>query len=260
MEPKSKIMKNTLRNASKILLFLFLVSLTSKNSQCQAQLFKKRGQDIWERTIAYHDPYNKWNSYTGILQEITVFANNHYVQETIEINKPDDYYLSTVFQSFGIIKRGMDKGKYFFSLNGNQDVPAAIKNDFGLSEAGIIGFREQHMGHFGLPMHLKSSGMKVQRKAKVVDFEGRKCFELSFIGTPETVINKYYEGKLILYIDTKFYSMRGLKWEPARKPAYYVVFSKEIEINGVRIPHVMSCYRVENNTPLYSSINNPFKE
>lgn len=253
-------MKISGENAFKVLLTFILVCLTIKNGQNQTLESKMKGQDILEKTIAYHDPNNNWNSYKGIMYEVTVFADNYVVKETIEINKPDDFYLSTAFQEIGTIKRGMDKGKHFFSLNDDTNISEEIKKNWGLSEVGITNMKAMHTGHFGLPMHLKSIGMKIQENSNIVDFEGRRCYELTFVGMPDLVVNKSYVGKMILYIDAKSYSMRGSRWELSGIPALYVIYSEEIDINGVRIPHIMSCYNVENNIPRYTSINNPYKK
>lgn len=194
------------------------------------------------------------------MQEVTVFPSNYVVKETIKINKPDDYYLSTAFQEFGTIKRGMDKGKHFFSLNDDPNVSEEIRNSWGLSEIGLANFKEWHTNLFGLPMHLKSSGMKVQENVNIIDFENRKCYELIFVGMPDIASNKNYVGKLILYVDTKTFSMGGTRWEISGQPAFYVVYSKEIEINGIKIPHVMICYNAENDTHRFTSINYPLEK
>lgn len=242
----------------RLLIVFFLVLATTKNSVSQAQTSKLTSQDIWEKTISYHDPSGKWDTYQGKIQEVTVFPNNNVVNETIEINKPADYYLSTAFPAIGTIKRGMDKEKFFYSLNDDPNVAENIRNNWGLSESGIAMYKQFHTCHFGMPMHLKSTGMKIQENVNVVDFEGINCYELTFIGTPDQVINEIYNGKYVLYIDTKTYSLRGVKYEISGYPAMYTVRSKEIEVNGIKIPHIQSSYNVENNVFRSSSVNVPY--
>ena len=251
-------MKKSVSILCKLLLTYFVVLSASNNGYSQTQKSKLRSQDIWEKSISYHDPAGIWDSYKGKMLEVTVFANNNVVEETIEINKPEDYYLSTVFRDTRTIKRGMDKGKYFFSLNDDPNVPENIRNNWGLSESGIARYKQSHTCHFGMLMHLKSTGMKIQENVNVVDFEGRNCYELTFIGIPDQVINELYSGKWFLYIDTKSYSLRGVKREFNDYPAMYTVNSEEIEINGIKIPHIQTVYYFENNKLRCSSINMPF--
>jgi len=241
-------------------LTFFLVLSVTVHGQSQTNKSGSKSQDIWGKTISYHDPNGVWNKFKGTMHEVTVYANHDIVNERIEINNPDDYYLSTISAKIGIIKRGMDKGKYFYSFDNNFNVPDMIRKEYSLSVSSIAGFREQHIGHFGLPMHLKATGMQIQRKTKTVVFAGRKCYELTFIGRPDQVVSNYYIGKLILYIDKETWAMHGLRWEREGRPATYVIYNEEIVINGIKIPHIQSSYFVENNINRYTAVNNPQNE
>lgn len=224
---------------------------------CNAQDFKTNhtGKEILERTIKYHDPDGLWDNYKGKLFEVTVIANNYVVKETIEIDRPNDFYLSTCFQDFGTLKRGINKGKNIFSLNDKPDIPEDIKNNWGISDDGIKQFREQHYGHFGLPMVYKKSGMTIQDDVKVVDFDGRKCYALTFVGKPDLINNPYYSGEHILFVDMNNFSMRGIRWIVGEIDRY-VIFAGEVDINGIKIVHVKCAFDKDGNQ-LSSSINLP---
>ena len=213
------------------------------------------GKEILDKTIKYHDPNGLWDTYKGKLFEVTVFANNYVVKETIEIDKPNDFYLSTCFQEFGTLKRGIDKGQNIFSLNDKQDIPEGIKKNWGISDEGIKYFRELHHSHFGLPMVYKKSGMIIQDEVKIVDFDGRRCYALTFIGKPDSIINPIYEGEHILYIDMNNFSMRGIRWI-VNEIDRYAIFAGEVEINGIKIVHV-KCAFDKNGNQLSSSTNVP---
>ncbi len=227
---------------------------------CNAQEPKTdlTGKEILEKTIKYHDPNGLWDNYKGKLLEVTVFASNYVVKETIEIDKPNDFYLSTCFQDFGTLKRGIDKGKNVFSLDDKPDIPENIKENWGISDDGIKQYREQHYGHFGLPMVYKESGMTIQDDVEIVDFDGRRCYAVTFIGKPDLIINRYYTGEQILYIDMKDFSMRGLRWKMPEMEGVQI-FAGEVEINGIRIVHAKCAFDKDGNL-LGSSINLPIPE
>jgi len=224
---------------------------------CNAQDFKTdlKGKEILEKTIKYHDPQGVWDNYKGKLFEVTVFTSNYVVKETIEIDRPNDFYLSTCFQEFGTLKRGIDKGKNIFSLNDKPDIPENIKKNWGISDDGIKQFREQHYGHFGLPMVIKNSGMTIQDDVKIVDFDGRRCYAVTFIGNPDLIINSFYSGEHTLYVDMNNFSMRGMRYKFDAIDRY-VVFAGEVEINGIKIVHVKCAFDKDGNQ-LSSSINLP---
>lgn len=215
--------------------FLIPALLSMSIVYCNAQDLKTdlTGKEVLEKTIKYHDPQGVWDNYKGKLFEVTVFASNYVVKETIEIDRPNDFYLSTCFQEFGTLKRGIDKGKNIFSLNDKPDIPDEIKENWGISDDGIKQFREQHYSHFGLPMVYKKSGMTIQDDVKIVDFEGRKCYAVTFIGKPDLIINSFYSGEQILYIDMNNFSMRGMRWIVGEIDRY-VIFAGEVDINGIK--------------------------
>lgn len=227
---------------------------------CNAQDLKAdlTGKEVLEKTINYHDPQGVWDNYKGKLFEVTVFASNYVVKETIEVDRPNDFYLSTCFQEFGTLKRGIDKGKNIFSLNDKPDIPDEIKKNWGISDDGIKQFREQHYGHFGLPMVYKKSGMTIQDDVKIVDFDGRRCYAITFIGKPDLIINSFYTGEQILYIDMNNFSMRGLRWKMPETEGVQI-FAGEVDINGIKIVHVKCAFDKDGNAQ-FSSINLPVPE
>ena len=219
-----------------------------------AQQTELSSQEILEKTIKYHDPDNVWETYKGKLYEVTVlYPWNYVVKETIEIDNQNDFYLSTCFQEFGTLKRGIDKGKNIFSLNDKPEIPDEIKDNWGISNEGIKRYSAQHHGHFGLPMVLKNSGMELQKNVKNVIFEGRKCYALRFIGKPELVKNPFFEGEVILNVDCNNYAMRGLNYS-AGDISGYTIFSGEIEINGLKVVHAKIAYN-KDDTHASTSVN-----
>ncbi len=228
------------------------------NSQDKSAITNLSASEILDKTIKYYDPDGLWDTYKGKLFEVTLFPNNYVVKETIEIDKPNDFYLSTCFQDFGTLKRGINKGKNTFSLNDKLDIPEDIKTNWGISDDGIKMYREVHYGHFGLPMVVKKSGMTIQNEARITDFDGRKCFAVTFTGKPELIINPYYSGEWILYIDMNNFSMRGLKWMNGEQKGY-AIFAGESKINGITLPLAICRFNNEGNH-ISTSINIPVSE
>ena len=202
-------------------------------------------EEIHEKCIRYHDPTGVWDTYKGKMHHVTVLGQNYVVTETIEFDKPNDYYLSTTYQNFGTIKRGINKGQHFFSLYNDTIVSQQIKDNWGLSREGISWFKNQHLGHFGMPMLLKTSGMTVARKTEIVKFDGRDCYALTFTGIPEKVIDPIFENTLTLYIDPASFCMRGYNWIINENAKFTAVLSGEIAVNGLKIPHIICLYNAK---------------
>ncbi|MCK7538718.1 MAG: hypothetical protein MZV63_51080 [Marinilabiliales bacterium] len=93
----------------------------------------------------------------------------------------NDFYLSTCFQEFGTLKRGIDKGKNIFSLNDKPDIPDEIKKN-GVSLMMVCSTIQRTLWcHFGLLMVYKKSGMIIQHEVKVVDFDGWRCYAVTLL-------------------------------------------------------------------------------
>jgi len=217
------------------------------------------GQELWEKTIAYHDPHGKWDSYEGIMHMVTVIGKNRVVEEVIEINKAENYYKCTRIDGDVKAIKGIKNSKFFCAINEDTDPSEELIKKYGLTKDNTSGFKEHHTCHFGLPMELKTSGITVEDKVVVVEFDGRKCYALTFIGMADRVTQAYYEGKLILYVDMFTFAMRGIDSEPTEYPKNYTILSGVIEVNGIKIPHVKSTFRSEDDIHLWSSIYTTIK-
>ncbi len=202
-------------------------------------------EEILEKSIQYHDPTGVWDTYKGKMHHVTVLGQNYVVTETIEFDKANDYYLSTAYQNFGTIKRGINKGQHFFSLDDDTIISQQIKDNWGLSSSGINWYKNQHLGHFGMPMLLKTAGMTVAKKAEIVKFDGRDCYALTFTGVPEKVIDPIFENTSILYIDPSTFCLRGYNWMIDENTKFTAVLSGEISINGLKIPHIICLYNAK---------------
>ncbi len=246
-------MKNLFRLVVTISLVLTMTSL-SNAQKMQPEETDIKGEELWEKTIAYHDPHGKWDSYKGIMHMVTVIGKNRVVEEVIEINKPENYYKCTRIDGDLKAIKGFKNGKYFYAINEDTDPSEELAKKYGLTEENTSGFKVHHTCHFGLPMELKTSGVTVEDKVVVVEYDGRKCYALTFNGMSDLVSHDYYEGELVLYIDTVTFAMRGIKREPTEYPKYYIILSGEIEVNSIKIPHIQAGFRGEDDTHWWSSI------
>ena len=212
------------------------------------------GQQLWEKCISYHDPHGKWNTYEGIMHMVTVIGKNEVMEEVIEINKPENYYKCTWIDGEVKAVKGIKNSKSFFAINDDNNPSEELIKKYDLTEENVSFYKVHHTCHFGLPMELKISGMTVEDKVDVVEFDDRKCYKLSFIGISEKATHEYYEGRFILYVDMVTFAMRGIENEPTEYPKHYTILSREIEVNGIKIPHVKSTFRSEDDIHLWSSI------
>lgn len=234
-----------------VLIFAILTGTTT--------LYAQTADDILASAIKYHDPLGKWDTFSGKMQHVTVFGFGHIVNETIELDRTQDFYSSTAYPDFGTVVRGMDGDKVFFTVNGKAPESEEVIQNWSLNDEGIKMFKEQHTCHFGLLMHLKQAGMTLSDTVEQLEFDGRNCYSIAFKGEEDKVINPFYLGKRTLYIDAKTYALRGTYYEHPNYPPSHYYFSREIEINGIKVPHSRVFVR-EDGEFRFSSTNMPIVE
>ena len=244
---------------SLILIFLSILLISCNDQEMQQEKVNISGQELWEKTIAYHDPNGKWDSYAGKMHMVTVIGKNQVFEEIIEINKTENFYKCTWIDKDTEVIKGIKNGEYFFGINEDSNPSEQLKSQYGLSEDNTSSFKEHHTCHFGLPMELKTSGMTVEENVEVVEHDGRKYFALTFIGMPDKVKHLYYEGKLVLYIDPVTFGMRKIERESTKYPPDYTILSGEIDVNNVIIPHMKGVFRSEDDIHRWSSIYTTIK-
>jgi hypothetical protein len=237
-----------MRNLFHLALFLTL----GFSSAC---LQGQNARDILQKAIAFHDPDGNWEHFKGKMQHVTVFGHGYIVNETVELDRPRDYYRSTATQDFGKVVRGMDEEKPFFSVNGKAPESEELIQNWSLTSEGVAFFKEQHTCHFGLLMHLQKTGMTLSEKADTEEFDGRTCYALKFTGDADQVSHSYFTGFRILYVDKQTYELRGVYGKVGDYVPYHYYFSGVIEIHGIKVPH--SRVFVREDGYRFTSINMP---
>ena len=241
-----------------LFMMLFIALISCREEKLRKEQLDITAQEIWDKTITYHDPLGKWDSFGGEMHMVTVIGKNNVVEEIIEINKPENFYKCTWINGDDKLIKGMKDNSYFYSINENQAPSDELLKAYGFTDDNTALYKEHHTSHFGLPMELKSSGMTLDDHVELIEYDGRECYALTFIGLPENVKHSYYEGKWILYVDAVNFAMRGIQLEElAEYPPSYAILSGEIIINGVKIPHTKAAFKSEDNSHSWTSIYTP---
>lgn len=213
-------------------------------------------EEIFEKSIQFHDPRGKWENYSGKLKMNVCFTNdgNTYGSEIVEIDVPNDFYKWTrLINGFKIVK-GKKDGEIFFSVNGNSNPTGFERKTFAINETNINMMKELHYWHFGQFNYLRNAGVKLQEDVKKEIFDGKECFLLSFTGDSSEVINPYFIGENIFCVDSKTFEIVGCIYSDG-----YLKIQGKIDINGLKIPAVETWYDKETNqlrgTTLFSKGN-----
>lgn len=189
--------------------------------------------ELIDKCIGYHDPNGLWSGYTGKLRCVNVRSDVIY-DEIIEINNTTGYYKSSLKAPDAKIIRGIRNDVAFRSVNGDSTLTEKEMQDRGLTDPMIRFWKVHHLGHFGLPMQIKKSGLSISDTVDTENFDNRQCFVIKGTGKKDTVINPYYEGKWKVYIDGQNFSLRGIEVKSDMFNRTYIIASGgTLNVNGL---------------------------
>ncbi len=211
-----------------------------------SNIFAQTASELLDKAIAFHDPQQKWNNYSGKVHLETIFSDgNAYGGEIIEIQTKEDYYKATGISNMTI--KGIKSGVIFREVNGDKNPNEDAIKKYNLGDETIRMFKWWHYIHLGLLMELKASGMLLDDKVETIKFQGNDCLALTFNYDASKVKNDLYKGTWIIYLDPVIFSLKGFKvvsedWNR------YVVFSGILEVNGIKIPQYRTYFNSEDNS------------
>lgn len=224
------------------ILFVAAIMITGYYSKAFAQT----ASELLDKAIAFHDPQQKWNNYSGKVHLETIFSDgNAYGGEIIEIQTKEDYYKATGIANMTV--KGIKNGVIFREVNGDKNPSEDVIKDKDIGDETIQRFKLWHYFHFGTFMELKASGMLLEDKVEAIKFQGNDCLALTFTYDASKVKNDFYNATWIFYLDPISSSLKGFK-VVSKDWNRYVVFSGILDVNGIKIPQYRTYFNSEDNS------------
>lgn len=219
-----------------ILMLAIAILATGSHQRTSAQT----SGELLAKAIAFHDPLQKWNDYSGKVHLMTVFpGNRNSGGEIIEIQTKDNFYQDTRIATKTI--QGIKNGKCFREVDGSNKNPSADECET------IRQMKTWHYFHFAILMELKTAGLILGDKVATVKFQGNDCLAITFTYDPSKTKNDFYKGSTwTIYLDPANYSMKGFKEEGIMN--IYAVFSGILTVNEIKIPLCRTYFKNDDNS------------
>ncbi len=132
---------------------LFIISCSNSK--------KDGGQQLLQRSIAYHDPQHNWaklKTHLYLSSADTAGKENFF---ELEIDNAIDYFCHITNKDGKQIVKGLSKGKAFFLVDGKKEFSDEERKKYRLTEEGAKGTRNFYGYLYGLPMKLSDTGASV---------------------------------------------------------------------------------------------------
>ena len=196
------------------------------------------GSGLLEKTIQYHDPDGKWESFKGVLWVTMETPNKPNRYSEIKIDIPGEYFYVKASQGGNTTEYTVDKRKCSIQFNGK--IPSddeKKKNNLSCERASL--YKNYYSYLYGLPMKLKDQGTVVHKKVTRKTFKGKEYLVLQ--ATYRKGIGK---DTWFFYFDPKTYAMEVYQFLKNSVPntGEYILLTGTETINGIKMPKTRAWY------------------
>ncbi len=206
-------------------LLLFFFSFTSFSQMTAKELL--------EKSIKFHDPDNKWESFKGTLSIIMETPNSPKRDSKITIDLPNEYFQVIAKQGKNTTEYTINKEKCSVVFNGKSDFIEEIKKKYGLNCDKANLYKNYYTYLYGLPMKLKDPGTIIHKQVNLDKFMGEMYYVLKVTYHKEVGKDTWY-----FYFNDETYAMEAYQFykDESKNDGEYILLSDFEVINGVKMP------------------------
>lgn len=219
---------------------LLLFSCVFIFSYCNSS--KNPGQQLLEKTVAYHDPQNKWSKLKAHLYLSSIDTAGKENLFELEMDNSDGYFCYITHEDGKEIVKGMADGKEFYLINGKQEINDADRKKYELTSEGVKWVHSFYGYLYGLPMKLRDKGTIVSDTVSTGAFNGKMYQTLKVTYEPGM-------GKEVwsFFLDRETAAMEGYKFmfAPGSDEGEYILLNETLTVEDIKIPKVRKWHLVK---------------
>lgn len=205
------------------------------------------GQEVLNRSIAYHDPNGNWGA-LGLelnFEETRPNADSRFTNVIID-NSQGNFCMIRETDNHQIA-RHIIGNTVTYDIDGSTSYPDEDVKTFQLNDDRSYTMRDYYLYLWGLPMKLKDNGTIVHDEVKYVTFNNLKVLKLKVTYDEDTGSDIWY-----FYLDPANYSLRGYQFfhDEAANDGEYIILGSMADASGMKIPGERSWYVNKDSTYL----------
>jgi hypothetical protein len=188
---------------------------------------------LLEKSIEAHDPNNYWpqlNNRFHMSIKRDGQAERHF---SILINNPEGIFEYALQQGDSTISQGVERGKYYVSINSTPNVTSEIKSKFRLTEERTQYLKEVYEYLYGVPMKLKDPGTIIDPSFIEETFNSQLCWVIKVTYDPSTEGETWY-----FYINKDTYLLAGYRFyfDESKGDGEFIYIEGYESLNGLKLP------------------------
>ncbi len=230
----------------RILLFSFFLPVMSF-----AQTLS--GAELLEKTIEYHDPYGRWETFSGQFLVTMETLDKSDRLTNISIDLPNEYFYARSVRDSIVLEFSVDKDDCKVLFNGSGEFSEEIAKEHRLSCERAHMYKNYYTYLYGLPMKLKDPGTIVHEQV-----ETKSAFGKEYLVLKVTYLASVGEDVWYFYFNPTSYAMEVYKFfhDESKNDGEYILLSGEEEIHGIKMPKIRAWYMNEDDRYLGTDILN----
>ncbi len=209
------------------------------------------GRELLEKSIAFHDPENKWNSFKGMLSITMTTPDGNERDSAIELNLPAQFFKLTSVKEGITLEQIINKSQCLLSLNGSSEFSEEEAKTHRLTCDRARTMKDYYTYLYGLPMKLRDSGTIVDQMVTVSTFKGKKYLKLK-VAYEEGIGNDVW----YFYFDPNSYAMEAYQFyhDQAKNDGEYIILTGIETISGIKMPKTRAWYYNKDNVYLGTDV------
>ena len=200
-------------------------------------------EKLLEKTIAYHDPNGRWDSFKGSFTVEMTTPNASKRRSNIRIDLLNEHFSVKATRDTTTTVYTISKGNCYMVLNGkNMDSISAKQNNMSCDRAEL--YKNYYTYLYGLPMKLKDPGTHLGETVEKKSFKGKDYLVLKVTYDAAVGRDVWY-----FYFNPRTYAMEVYQFfktdeNGKLKPdsGEYILLSDDTVVNGIKMPKVRAWY------------------
>lgn len=210
-----------------------------------ASINAQSASDLLDKSIKYHDPHNKWESFHGTMYFIQPRAGRSDTT-TREVHlhmEKEEFYMKQV-SSEKVVTRKLIKDTCVVSLNNDSNLSSETKKKERLNCSDVSMYKNYYAYLYGLPMKLKDPGTRIDSEVIETEFQGKECLAIRVTYDPGVGDDIWY-----FYFDKSTARMIGYRFYHDEKAndGEYIILKEELEVDGIKMPRDRYWYYNKDN-------------
>lgn len=197
------------------------------------------GEELVNKSIAYHDPNNSWSRFAGDLNITMETPNRAPRVSTITLDLQKQYFKNEYGRDGNTITQEINKKNCSILLNKSQNFTAEEEKTYRLSCEQAKRTRDYYTYLYGLPMKLKDPGTLINSKVEKRSFKGKDYWVAQVNYEKEVGEDTWY-----FYFDPSTFALEVYQFyhDESKNDGEYILLTEESEVNGIKMPKNRAWY------------------